>query len=90
MRFILVLLCLCLPALAQEEVFELQYTTPDGFLQITADHPVDKARCQAVAERVLKAFDKFLTSTQGDAAARLQGTMWQGLALAEGTPGDEG
>lgn len=56
MRLLLLLLCLSLPVLAQAESFELQYVTPDRFLEIYADHPVDRARCQAIAERVVKVY----------------------------------
>lgn len=64
MRLLLLLLCLALPALAQDEAFELQYVTPDKFLEIYADHPVEKARCETVAARVLKVY-AFLEQREG-------------------------
>ena len=45
---------------AKEEHFELLYTSEDKFLEIYSDHEVDPARCKAVSDRVIKAYD-FIT-----------------------------
>ncbi len=73
MRLLLLVMLLYLPAFAQE--FELQYVTPDKFLEIYADHPVDQARCQAVAARIAKVY-AFLEQREG----------WKNPALLRAKP----
>jgi hypothetical protein len=53
------LLCIALvPGMpwANEEHFSLKCKSDDGFLEVLSDHPVDPARCKAVAARALKAY----------------------------------
>lgn len=57
----LLLGCACLlfaafAAEAGDEQFELKCVADGGFLQVYSDHPVDQARCKAIAERALKAY----------------------------------
>lgn len=41
---------------AKAATFELLCVSDDKFLQIYADHPVDRARCKSIAARVIKAY----------------------------------
>ncbi len=43
-------------ARAGDEQFELKCVAAGEFLQVYSDHPVDQARCKAIAERALKAY----------------------------------
>ena len=42
--------------LANEEKFTVQCKSDDGFLHVYSDHPVDPARCKAIAARATKTF----------------------------------
>lgn len=66
MKIFAILLALTLTCWAQPkaEDFDLAYTSEDKFLEIYTDHPVDPARCKAISERVLKAYD-FVASQEG-------------------------
>lgn len=50
------LLSVFLAVAAGAETFRPQCASDDGFLQVYADHAVDRARCAAIAGRVLRAY----------------------------------
>jgi len=62
-------------SLANEANFTVQCKSDDGFLHVYSDHPVDAARCKAIAARALKAY-AFVT----DRAA------WKDRGLLTGKP----
>jgi len=43
-------------AVRAEDEFEIQYVTPDKFLEIWSDHKIDQARCKSICDRVMKAY----------------------------------
>ncbi len=63
----LALLCIAIAPLASsanDEKFTVVCKSDDGFLQVFSDHPVDAARCKAIAARALKSFT-FVTDRAG-------------------------
>ena len=61
-RLLLMLFAWLLPLFAASQVqandddYQLLYTTPDKWLEVWSDHAIGKARCKSIADRVQKAY----------------------------------